>query len=247
MRACRELAEELTGAVVQMYGAGLERIVELIRRGGPGPARRRRAGRRPPHDPRPVSGADRGAGARRRSRRCGRTWSRTAATSSCWGSRTGSPGCASRAAASRAGRRRRRSSWRCGRRSRRRRRICWGWTWRGSWRRRRSPGSRFRCPMARPPGTRSSIEAPELLSTTDVAGMSLFVANVDGTLLAYRNACASCGGALGRSRARRRRARMPELRPQVLPAPGRPLDGRRPPAAPAVPLLREAEEIKVAL
>jgi Fe-S cluster biogenesis protein NfuA len=27
---CRELAEELTGAVVQMYGAGLERIVELI-------------------------------------------------------------------------------------------------------------------------------------------------------------------------------------------------------------------------
>ena len=28
--ACRELAEELTGAVVQMYGAGLERIVELI-------------------------------------------------------------------------------------------------------------------------------------------------------------------------------------------------------------------------
>ena len=27
--ACRELAEELTAAVVQMYGAGLERIVEL--------------------------------------------------------------------------------------------------------------------------------------------------------------------------------------------------------------------------
>src|SRR5688572_14878268 len=28
-QACRELAEELTAAVVQMYGAGLERIVEL--------------------------------------------------------------------------------------------------------------------------------------------------------------------------------------------------------------------------
>jgi Fe-S cluster biogenesis protein NfuA/nitrite reductase/ring-hydroxylating ferredoxin subunit len=28
--SCRELAEELTGAVVQMYGAGLERIAELI-------------------------------------------------------------------------------------------------------------------------------------------------------------------------------------------------------------------------
>ena len=27
--ACRALAEELTAAVVQMYGAGLERIVEL--------------------------------------------------------------------------------------------------------------------------------------------------------------------------------------------------------------------------
>ena len=27
--ACRSLAEELTSAVVQMYGAGLERIVEL--------------------------------------------------------------------------------------------------------------------------------------------------------------------------------------------------------------------------
>ena len=39
--ACRELAEELTGAVVQMYGAGLERIVELV------DARRRATGSPP--------------------------------------------------------------------------------------------------------------------------------------------------------------------------------------------------------
>ena len=40
------------------------------------------------------------------------------------------------------------------------------------------------------------IAPPELLTGTDVEGMSLFVANVDGTLLAYRNSCASCGGDL---------------------------------------------------
>ena len=33
--ACRDLAEELTSAVVQMYGAGLERIVELADDGDP--------------------------------------------------------------------------------------------------------------------------------------------------------------------------------------------------------------------
>ena len=59
--ACRELAEELTAAVVQMYGAGLERIVELAddehpRRDGQGRSRRGAA-----DDPRPLSGPDRGA------------------------------------------------------------------------------------------------------------------------------------------------------------------------------------------
>ena len=71
------------------------------------------------HDLYPV--AARGAGASRRSTACGPTWSRTAATSSCSGSRTASPGCGSRAAATAARPRRRRWSWRSRRRSRRRR------------------------------------------------------------------------------------------------------------------------------
>ena len=64
------LAEELTAAVVQMYGAGLERIVELSRtRRRRDAARRRRAGREPAADPRPLSRAARGAGDGRRSTR----------------------------------------------------------------------------------------------------------------------------------------------------------------------------------
>src|SRR4051812_40086338 len=40
------------------------------------------------------------------------------------------------------------------------------------------------------------ISAPEVLTATAVDGMSLVVANVDGTLLAYRNRCASCNAEL---------------------------------------------------
>ena len=40
------------------------------------------------------------------------------------------------------------------------------------------------------------IEAPESMAAAAVDGVSLFVANVDGTLLAYRNSCAECGGSL---------------------------------------------------
>ena len=70
------------------------------------------------------------------------------------------------------------------------------------------------------------IAPPALLTGTDVEGMSLFVANVDGTLLAYRNSCASCGGDLDGRSARRRLARVSGLRSQLLPAGGRPLHGR---------------------
>ncbi len=69
--ATRELAEELVSAVVQMYGAGLERIVELVARrgrGGQAPradARRGGAGGGAPVDPRPAPGATAGAGAGR--------------------------------------------------------------------------------------------------------------------------------------------------------------------------------------
>src|SRR6185503_12185189 len=40
------------------------------------------------------------------------------------------------------------------------------------------------------------IGPPDRLAAAEVAGLSLFVANVDGTLLAYRDRCASCGGDL---------------------------------------------------
>ncbi|MDQ1686798.1 MAG: hypothetical protein QOC82_3535, partial [Frankiaceae bacterium] len=38
--------------------------------------------------------------------------------------------------------------------------------------------------------------APGAMTAVDVAGARLVIANVEGTLLAYRSACASCGGAL---------------------------------------------------
>jgi Fe-S cluster biogenesis protein NfuA/nitrite reductase/ring-hydroxylating ferredoxin subunit len=91
------------------------------------------------------------------------------------------------------------------------------------------------------------IPPPQILTATDVAGMSLFVANVDGTLLAYRNECASCGsdfagaaldgGALTCAGCGRR---------YFLPQAGRSMDDDHLQLQP-VPLLREAEEIRVAL
>ena len=91
------------------------------------------------------------------------------------------------------------------------------------------------------------IAPPETLATTDVAGLSLFVANVDGTLLAYRNSCASCrspmdagvlaGGALS----------CPSCgRNFFLPQAGRSMDDEHLQLEP-IPLLREDEAIKVAL
>ena len=92
-----------------------------------------------------------------------------------------------------------------------------------------------------------SIEAPALLSTTDVAGMSLFVANVDGTLLAYRNACASCGSDLGGAALDGGALACPSCgRRYFLPQAGRSMDDDALQLQP-IPLLREAEQIKVAL
>ena len=79
-----------------------------------------RAGRRrrqPAPDPRALPRADRRTGGGRRSRACGRTWSRTAAASSSSGSRTASPTCACTAAATAVPPRHRRWSSRSGRRS----------------------------------------------------------------------------------------------------------------------------------
>ena len=56
------------------------------------------------------------------------------------------------------------------------------------------------------------------LTTAAAAGTPLVVANVDGTLLAYRDACADCSHPTRRRDADRGRARLRELRAPLLPA-----------------------------
>ena len=91
------------------------------------------------------------------------------------------------------------------------------------------------------------IAPPELLTGTDVEGMSLFVANVDGTLLAYRNSCASCGGDLTGGALDAGSLACPDCgRTYFLPGAGRSMDDDHLQLQP-IPLLREAEGIKVAL
>jgi Fe-S cluster biogenesis protein NfuA/nitrite reductase/ring-hydroxylating ferredoxin subunit len=91
------------------------------------------------------------------------------------------------------------------------------------------------------------ITPPDRLSTADVAGMSLFVANVDGTLLAYRNECASCNGPLDGGRLAGGALSCPACgRNYFLPQAGRSMDDEHLQLQP-VPLLREDERIKVAL
>ena len=91
------------------------------------------------------------------------------------------------------------------------------------------------------------IAPPELLTGTDVDGMSLFVANVDGTLLAYRNSCASCGGDLTGGALDAGSLACPDCgRTYFLPGAGRSMDDDHLQLQP-IPLLREAEGIKVAL
>lgn len=91
------------------------------------------------------------------------------------------------------------------------------------------------------------IPPPERLSTADVAGSSLFVANVEGTLLAYRNQCASCGGALDGGVLTGGALSCPSCgRNYLLPQAGRSMDDDHLQLQP-IPLLRESEGIKVAL
>ena len=86
----------------------------------------------------------------------------------------------------------------------------------------------------------SRIEPPEALVATDVQGVALVVANVDGTLLAYRNACASCGGALDGGALEAASSAVPGCgRSFFLPQAGRSLDDDHLQLQP-VPLLREA-------
>jgi nitrite reductase/ring-hydroxylating ferredoxin subunit len=82
---------------------------------------------------------------------------------------------------------------------------------------------------------------------TAVDGVPLGVANVDGTLLAYRNSCADCGGTLDGGALDAGALSCPGCgRRFFLPQAGRSMDDDHLQLQP-VPLLREHEEIKVAL
>jgi nitrite reductase/ring-hydroxylating ferredoxin subunit len=85
------------------------------------------------------------------------------------------------------------------------------------------------------------------LAAVNVAGSNLFVANVDGTLLAYRDRCASCGAPLHDGLLLAGALSCPECaRSFFLPRAGRSMDDDRMQLEP-VPLLREEGRVKVAL
>ncbi|HET6864924.1 MAG TPA: NifU family protein [Solirubrobacteraceae bacterium] len=85
------------------------------------------------------------------------------------------------------------------------------------------------------------------LAAVDVAGRDLLVANVDGALLAYRDRCASCGAPLHDGLLLAGALSCPECaRSFFLPRAGRSMDGDRMQLEP-VPLLREDGRVKVAL
>ena len=80
-----------------------------------------------------------------------------------------------------------------------------------------------------------------------VAGTPLLIANVEGTMLAYRDVCAGCGGTIhdGRLESGTLTCRHCQ-RAFFLPRAGRSLDGDRIQLEP-VPLLQEEGHVKVAL
>jgi Fe-S cluster biogenesis protein NfuA/nitrite reductase/ring-hydroxylating ferredoxin subunit len=89
--------------------------------------------------------------------------------------------------------------------------------------------------------------ALDAMTAAQVAGRDLVVANVDGTLLAYRNACAACGGALDGGELTGGVLACPGCgRMFVLPRAGRSADDERLQLEP-IPLLREQGRVRVAL
>lgn len=88
---------------------------------------------------------------------------------------------------------------------------------------------------------------PERMVAADVAGTDLVIANVEGTLLAFRNRCASCGAKLQDGRLSAGALACPSCsRSFFLPRAGRSLDEDGLMLEP-VPLLREQGAVKVAL
>ena len=87
----------------------------------------------------------------------------------------------------------------------------------------------------------------EQVVATDIEGNGLVIANVDGTLLAYHNRCAACGGGLDRGELTAGALACPECgRSYFLPRAGRSLDGENLQLEP-IPLLQEQGRIRVAL
>jgi Fe-S cluster biogenesis protein NfuA/nitrite reductase/ring-hydroxylating ferredoxin subunit len=87
----------------------------------------------------------------------------------------------------------------------------------------------------------------DALAATQVAGHDLVIANVAGTLLAYANACASCGSALDGGALVEGALACPGCgRTFILPRAGRSADDERLQLEP-VPLLREDGRVRVAL
>jgi Fe-S cluster biogenesis protein NfuA/nitrite reductase/ring-hydroxylating ferredoxin subunit len=85
------------------------------------------------------------------------------------------------------------------------------------------------------------------LAAVRVAGSDLLVANVDGSLLAYRDSCAACGAPLHDGLLLAGALSCPECaRSFFLPSAGRSMDDDRMQLEP-VPLLREDGRVKVAL
>jgi nitrite reductase/ring-hydroxylating ferredoxin subunit len=85
------------------------------------------------------------------------------------------------------------------------------------------------------------------LVAVSVAGSDLVVANVDGTLLAYRDRCAQCGAPVHDGLLSGGALACPECeRSFFLPRAGRSLDGDQLQLEP-VPLLRDEGRVKVAL
>jgi Fe-S cluster biogenesis protein NfuA/nitrite reductase/ring-hydroxylating ferredoxin subunit len=85
------------------------------------------------------------------------------------------------------------------------------------------------------------------LAAVRVAGSTLVVANVDGALLAYRDRCTGCGASLEAGALSNGALACPQCaRSFFLPRAGRSLDDEQLQLEP-VPLLREQERVKVAL
>jgi Fe-S cluster biogenesis protein NfuA/nitrite reductase/ring-hydroxylating ferredoxin subunit len=106
------------------------------------------------------------------------------------------------------------------------------------------PGVALPAWVALPPGAEPAAGS---LRGMSVAGRDLIVACVEGTLLAFRDACADCGGPLAAARLTAGALACPGCgRTYFLPRAGRSTDGDRLQLTP-VPLLREGAEVKVAL